>query len=158
MSHVQAGAVEVVPLGGLGEFGMNTMAVFSEGTSLLIDAGVMFPGPGSFGVDLIVPDLTHLRSTGQRLSALVLTHGHEDHIGGVRYVWDLLDGPVYGTALTLGLLEPKLDEHGIDSEGRLTVVTPGDTVRVDSCESSSCPSPTACPAAPPWLFMVRRAP
>ena len=139
MSHVQVGAVEVVPLGGLGEFGMNTMAVFSEGTSLLIDAGVMFPGPGSFGVDLIVPDLSHLRSSGQRLSALVLTHGHEDHIGGVPYVWDLLDGPVYGTALTLGLLEPKLDEHGIDSEDRLTVVDPGDTVSVDHMQVEFLP-------------------
>ncbi len=139
MRNVQAGTVEVVPLGGLGEFGMNTMAVSSEGTSLFVDAGVMFPGPDSFGVDLIVPDLSHLRSSGQRLSALVLTHGHEDHIGGVPYVWDLLDGPVYGTALTLGLLEPKLDEHGIDSEDRLTVVEPGDTVAVDPMQVEFLP-------------------
>ena len=138
-SGVQPGAVEVVPLGGLGEFGMNTMAVFSEDTSLMIDAGVMFPGPGSFGVDLIIPDLSQLRSSGRRLSALVLTHGHEDHIGGVPYVWDLLDGPVYGTALTLGLLEPKLDEHGIEVGDRLTVVAPGDSVTVGPMELEFLP-------------------
>ena len=127
-------ALEVVPLGGLGEFGMNTMAVSSDDTTMLVDAGVMFPGPGHFGVDLIVPDLTHLRTSRRRVAGLVLTHGHEDHIGGVPYAWDLLDGPVYGTALTLGLLRPKLEEHGIDPVDRLRPVAPGDTVSVGPLE------------------------
>ena len=109
---------------------MNTMAVSSDDTTILVDAGVMFPGPGQFGVDLIIPDLNYLRTSEQRLAGLVLTHGHEDHIGGVPYAWDLLDGPVYGTDLTLGLLRPKLEEHGIDPLGRLQPVAPGDTVRV----------------------------
>ena len=122
--------LEVVPLGGLGEFGMNTMAISSADTSILIDAGVMFPGPGSYGVDLIIPDLTYLRTSGRRLSAVVLTHGHEDHIGGVPYVWDLLDGPVYGTSLTLGLLEHKLKEHAVEVAGRLLPIEPGQTVSV----------------------------
>jgi ribonuclease J len=121
-------SLEVIPLGGLGEFGMNTMAVSSNGTTILIDAGVMFPGMNHFGVDLVVPDLDHLRSSGRRLSALFLTHGHEDHIGGVPYAWDLLDGPVYGTNLTLGLLKPKLDEHGIDSCNKLVPIEPGQSV------------------------------
>jgi len=125
-------ALEVVPLGGLGEFGMNTMAISSHDTTLLIDAGVMFPGPSEFGVDLIIPDLTHFRASERQLSGLILTHGHEDHIGGVPYLWDLLAGPVYGTDLTLGLLRPKLEEHGIDASGRLQSVAPGDTVRVGS--------------------------
>jgi ribonuclease J len=126
--------LEVVPLGGLGEFGMNTMLVGCGETSILVDAGVMFPGPDSFGVDLVIPDLSHLRQTGRRLSALVLTHGHEDHIGGVPYVWNMLDGPVYGTPLTLALLEPKLEEHDIQSEGRLTPVSAGETVGVGPLE------------------------
>ena len=126
--------LEVVPLGGLGEFGMNTMLVGCDETSILVDAGVMFPGPDSFGVDLVIPDLSHLRQTGRRLSALVLTHGHEDHIGGVPYVWNMLDGPVYGTPLTLALLEPKLEEHDIQSEGRLTPVSAGETVGVGPLE------------------------
>ncbi len=109
---------------------MNTMAISSADTSILIDAGVMFPGPGSFGVDLIIPDLTYLRTSGRRLSAVVLTHGHEDHIGGVPYVWDLLDGPVYGTSLTLGFLEHKLKEHAVEAAGRLLPIEPGQTVSV----------------------------
>ncbi len=126
--------LEVVPLGGLGEFGMNTMLVGCGQTSILVDAGVMFPGPDSFGVDLIIPDLSHLRTTERRLSALVLTHGHEDHIGGVPYVWDMLDGQVYGSPLTLALLEPKLEEHKIEPEGRLTPVAAGETVNVGSLD------------------------
>ena len=127
-------SLEVIPLGGLGEFGMNTMAVSSNGTTVLIDAGVMFPGLNHFGIDLVVPDLSHLRSSEQRLSALFLTHGHEDHIGGVPYVWDLLDGPVYGTKLTLGLLKPKLDEHGIDAQNRLLPVEPSHSVTIGPLE------------------------
>lgn len=107
---------------------MNMMAVTSGATTLVIDAGAMFPGPELLGVDLVVPDLAFLQD--RRVSALVLTHGHEDHIGGVPYVWPLLDGPVYGTPLTLALVEPKLEEHGIDPGDRLVAVNPGDRVTV----------------------------
>ena len=106
------------------------MSVSSGDTTILLDAGVMFPGPSSFGVDMMIPDLSHLRASERRLACVVLTHGHEDHIGGIPYVWDLLDGPVYGTALTLGLLEPKLEEHGIAPGNRLVPVTAGRTVTV----------------------------
>ena len=126
--------LEVALLGGVGEFGMNMMAMTSQETTVLVDAGVMFPGPDHFGVDLIIPDLTFLRQSARRVSALVLTHGHEDHIGAVPYVWDLLDGPVYATPLTLALLQPKLDEHDIDSTDRLIPVTPRQRVTVGSLE------------------------
>ena len=126
--------VEVVPLGGVGEFGMNMMAVAAAGTTVLLDAGAMFPGPDCFGVDRIVPDLTFLRQSSRRLSALVLTHGHEDHIGAVPWVWSLLDGPVYGTPLTLALLEPKLEAHAIDAADRLVPVRPRERVTVGSLE------------------------
>jgi ribonuclease J len=126
------GSVEVVALGGLGEFGMNMMAVSCGETTIVIDAGAMFPGPELPGVDLVVPDLTYLQE--RRVSALVLTHGHEDHIGGVPYVWPLIDGPVYGTPLTLGLVEPKLDEHEIDPGDRLRPMEPPDRVRVGPLE------------------------
>src|SRR5687768_158707 len=127
---VTPATLEVVPLGGLGEFGMNMMAVSWEDTTVLIDAGVMFPDPDQLGVDLIIPDLTYLESRREQIKALVLTHGHEDHIGAVPYVMPLFDGPVYGTALTLALVEPKLEEHGIEPRGRLTRVRPRETVRV----------------------------
>ncbi len=120
------GALEVVALGGVGEFGMNTLAISHGGSTLVIDAGAMFPGPELLGVDLVVPDLTYLQ--GRRVDALVLTHGHEDHIGGVPYIWPLVDGPVYGTRLTLALVESKLAEHAIDPGDRLRVIAPGDRV------------------------------
>jgi ribonuclease J len=127
---VSPATLEVVPLGGLGEFGMNMMAVSWEDTTILIDAGVMFPDPDQLGVDLIIPDMTYVEARGAKVKALVLTHGHEDHIGGVPHVLPLFDGPVYGTPFTLALVEPKLEEHGIDARARLKPVQPGDTVTV----------------------------
>src|SRR3989442_9689549 len=116
--------LEVVALGGLGEFGMNMLALTWGDTTVVVDAGVMFPDPELLGVDLIIPDLTYLQQKG-RVAALVLTHGHEDHIGGVPYVLPYVDGPVLGTPLTLALVEPKLAEHGIDVPGaRLTPLRP----------------------------------
>jgi len=119
--------LEIVALGGLGEFGMNMLAVSWEDTTIVVDAGVMFPDPELLGVDRIVPDLTYLQT--KRAAALVLTHGHEDHIGGVPHVLPLVDGPVYGTALTLALVEPKLEEHGIDDR-ELVTVRPGERVAI----------------------------
>ena len=122
--------VEVVPLGGLAEFGMNMLAMSWEATTLLIDAGVMFPEPELLGVDRVIPDLTYLERRPARVSALVLTHGHEDHIGAVPHVLPLVRGPIYGTPLTLALLEAKLDEHGIDVRNRLVPVKAHDRVTV----------------------------
>jgi ribonuclease J len=109
---------------------MNMMAVSWEDTTILIDAGVMFPDPDQLGVDLIIPDLTYVEARGSKVKALVLTHGHEDHIGGVPHVLPLFDGPVYGTPFTLALVEPKLEEHGIDARDRLKPVQPRDTVTI----------------------------
>src|SRR6201988_457768 len=95
--------LEVVALGGLGEFGMNMLALTCGDTTVVVDAGVMFPDPELLGVDLIIPDLSYLQQKG-RVSALVLTHGHEDHIGAVPYVLPHIDGPILGTPLTLPLV------------------------------------------------------
>ncbi|HEY5618715.1 MAG TPA: ribonuclease J [Vicinamibacterales bacterium] len=128
--EVSSSALEIVPLGGLGEFGMNMMAVSWEDTTILIDAGVMFPDPDQLGVDLIIPDFTYLESRRSQVRALILTHGHEDHIGAVPHVLPLFDGPVYGTAMTLALIEPKLDEHSIEPGDRLKTVKPRDVVTI----------------------------
>ncbi len=130
MPVVSPSTLEVVALGGLGEFGMNMMAVSWEDTTILIDAGVMFPEPDQLGVDLIIPDMTFVESRRANVKALVLTHGHEDHIGAVPHVFDLFDGPVYGTAMTLAFVEPKLEEHGIDPGDRLQIVKPRQRVTV----------------------------
>jgi ribonuclease J len=127
---VTPATLEVVALGGLGEFGMNMMAVSWEDTTILIDAGVMFPDPDQLGVDLIVPDLAYVEARRANVKALVLTHGHEDHIGAVPHVAPLFDGPIYGTPFTLALVEPKLVEHGIDARDRLKTVSPRQTITV----------------------------
>jgi ribonuclease J len=121
--------LEVVPLGGLGEFGMNMLALTWGETTIVVDAGVMFPDPDLLGVDRIIPDLTYLQQKGGA-AALVLTHGHEDHIGGVPHVLPFVDGPVYGTPLTLALVQPKLEEHGLTDASRLRTVRPRDRVTV----------------------------
>jgi len=127
---VSPATLEVVPLGGLGEFGMNMMAVSWEDTTILIDAGVMFPEPDQLGVDLIIPDMTFVEARRNDVKALILTHGHEDHIGAVPHVMPLFDGPVYGTAMTLAFIQPKLDEHQIDAGDRLKTISPREKVTV----------------------------
>ncbi len=126
-------SLEVVPLGGLGQFGMNMMALSVGDATIVIDAGVMFPEPDQLGVDLIVPDLSYLNEPGRRVLGLVLTHGHEDHIGAIPYVLPHVDCPIYGTALTLALVEAKLARHGIDASDRLVRVEPGDTIELGPC-------------------------
>src|SRR5712691_1464775 len=114
--------LEIVALGGLGEFGMNMLVLSWGETTIVVDAGVMFPDSDLLGVDRIIPDLTYVQQ--KRPAALVLTHGHEDHIGGVPHVLPYVNGPVYGTALTLALVQPKLQEHGIDGAHELITVRP----------------------------------
>ena len=133
--------LEIIPLGGLGEFGMNMMVIACGDTAVLVDAGVMFPEPELLGVDLVIPDLRQLEH--YPIKALVLTHGHEDHIGAVPHVLKHFEGPVFGTALTLALVESKLEsraeavEQGAGAAAfaeaarkRLTVVKPRDRVSV----------------------------
>ncbi len=109
---------------------MNMMLVACGETAILVDAGVMFPEPELLGVDLIIPDLRQLEK--YRISALVLTHGHEDHIGAVAHVLPYVQGPVFGTAFTLALVEGKIEELGDDAKKKLRVVRPRERVTVGS--------------------------
>lgn len=119
--------VQIIPLGGLGEIGKN-MTVFRYGDDMiLIDAGLMFPEDDMLGIDLVIPDITYLVENKDKIKGIFLTHGHEDHIGALPYVMKQIDCHVYGTALTLGILQGRLKENGVGNEN-LHVVKPGDKI------------------------------
>ncbi len=119
--------IQIIPLGGLGEIGKN-MTVFRFGDDMiLIDAGLMFPEDDMLGIDLVIPDITYLLENQDKLKGIFLTHGHEDHIGALPYVMKQIDVPVYGTALTLGILQGRLKENGVGFEN-LHVIKPGDKI------------------------------
>ncbi|HWV39046.1 MAG TPA: ribonuclease J [Vulgatibacter sp.] len=119
--------LRIVPLGGLGEVGLNAMVFESEDEAFLVDCGIMFPQE-SLGVDVVLPDFTYLRELGDKLKGVVLTHGHEDHIGALPFLLRELSLPVWGSRFTLGLLEPKLAEHGV--RAALSELSAGDSVEV----------------------------
>ena len=122
--------LQVIPLGGLGEFGMNILALRCDNDILVIDAGMMFPGAELLGVDIVVPDITYLTDNAQYVRAVVLTHGHEDHIGAVPFLLSQLDVPVYGTDFTLCLVERRLEEHELPHTPRLHRVKPKETIQI----------------------------
>jgi ribonuclease J len=116
--------LQVIPLGGLGEFGMNMTALRYGDDMIVIDCGMMFPEEELLGVDLVMPDLTFLKENQEQVKALILTHGHEDHIGAVPYFLSEIDVPVYGTAFTLALVERRLEEYALEEEPELIPVNP----------------------------------
>jgi ribonuclease J len=122
--------LHIVPLGGLGEFGMNSMALRYGDDIIVIDAGMMFPDSELLGVDIVTPDFSYLEQHAGIVRALILTHGHEDHIGGVPFLLAQLNLPVYGTEFTLGLVERRLEEHELLHKANLNVVKPGDRLKL----------------------------
>jgi ribonuclease J len=120
-----AQSLTAIPLGGLGEFGMNMMALRFGDDILVIDAGMMFPESELLGVDLVIPDITYLKQNRAHVRAIVLTHGHEDHIGALPYILRELNVPVYGTRFTLALVKKRLDEAGLLQSTTLREVIPG---------------------------------
>jgi len=124
------GKLQVVPLGGLGEFGMNCMAIRWADDIIVIDAGLMFPEPELLGVDIVVPDITYLMENREHVRAIVLTHGHEDHIGALPWILSELNVPVYGTEFTLAYVEGKLEEHGLLDDVELNEIQPGERFKI----------------------------
>ncbi len=120
--------LQVIPLGGLGEFGMNSMALRYGDDIIVIDAGMMFPDAELMGVDIVTPDFAYLEQNAAHVRGLILTHGHEDHIGGVPFLLAQISVPVYGTAFTLALVERRLEEHEMLDEADLKIVKPGDVL------------------------------
>src|SRR5215471_16290274 len=125
-----AGKLHIVPLGGLGEFGMNCMAMRWGDDIIVIDAGLMFPEAELLGVDIVVPDISYLAENRSKVRAIVLTHGHEDHIGALPWILAELNVPVWGTEFTLAYVEDKLDEHGLLDDADLREIKPGERFRI----------------------------
>ncbi|MCY6958680.1 ribonuclease J [Clostridium brassicae] len=125
-------SVRVIPLGGLGEIGKNITAFEYKDEIIVIDCGIAFPDENMHGVDLVIPDITYLLNNADKVKGIFLTHGHEDHIGALPYILKQLNVPVYGTRLTLGLVENKLSEENILSQCKLEVVEAGGIVELDN--------------------------
>ena len=124
------GKLQVIPLGGLGEFGMNCMAFRWGDDILVVDAGLMFPEAELLGVDIVVPDISYLLENRQRIRGIILTHGHEDHIGALPWMLSELKVPVWGTEFTLAYVEDKLDEHGLLDDADLHELRANERVKL----------------------------
>jgi ribonuclease J len=126
-------SLQIIPLGGLGEVGKNMTAFRYQDTIIVIDAGLMFPEEELLGIDIVIPDITYLLENREKVKAILLTHGHEDHVGALPYVLKEINVPVYGSRLTLGIVERKLDEHNL-SGTMLNVVKPRDSLSIGPFE------------------------
>lgn len=122
------GKLRIVPLGGVGEIGKNLL-VFEYGDDIiLVDCGVMFPDQEMLGIDLVIPDVTYLEARKDKVRGIIITHGHEDHTGGLPYIWPLLRVPIYASRLTRGLIAVKMKEHRLLDESYLHTIAPGETI------------------------------
>ena len=119
-----------IPLGGLGEFGMNMLALRFGDDIIVIDAGLMFPEQELLGVDIVIPDTTYLKQHKRMVKAIVLTHAHEDHIGAIPYILPDLNVPIYGTQFALAIVRKKLEEHGLLESAKLKEIAAGDTTTI----------------------------
>ena len=124
--------IRIIPLGGMNEIGKNITAIEYKDEIIVIDCGLAFPSEEMFGIDLVIPDVTYLVKNKDKVKGIFLTHGHEDHIGALPYVLKELNVPVYGTRLTIGIIETKLKEHGLLNVVELIKVSPKDIIKLDS--------------------------
>ncbi len=129
-NNVQPARVKIIPLGGLEQIGMNITAIEYENDMIIIDCGLAFPSDDMLGIDLCIPDITYLKQNQEKIKGFVITHGHEDHIGALPYVLQEINVPVYGTKLTIALIENKLKEHNLLKNTKRKVVKHGQTINL----------------------------
>jgi ribonuclease J len=122
--------LKIIPLGGLGEIGLNMMVFEYKDTIILIDTGLMFPEDYMLGIDIVIPDIVYLKQTKATVSGIILTHAHEDHIGALPYLLREINAPVFGTAFTLGIVKHKLEEHGLIDTATLHEIGPKDKLNI----------------------------
>ena len=129
-----ASKLKIISLGGLNEIGKN-LTVYEYGNDILVvDCGLGFPDDEMYGVDIVIPDTTYLQKNKKRIRAIVLTHGHEDHIGAIPYVMRDLDAPIYATRLTAGLVQIKLEEHHMTNKVKLITMEAGQSLKAGCME------------------------
>ena len=128
---MKKGKLKIIPLGGMQEIGKNMTAFEYENEIIVVDCGLAFPEDDMLGVDIVIPDITYLEKNKNKVKALVITHGHEDHIGAIPYFLKKINVPIYGTRFTLGLIETKLEEHRLLKQTKLVCVEPSDIVSFD---------------------------
>ena len=122
--------LKILPLGGLGEVGRNMMVYEYDDQIMVVDAGMMFPENDMLGIDYIIPDLTYLVKNQQKVKGIVITHGHEDHIGAIHHLLEVANAPVYATPLTRGLLEVKLARNGMAQKANLNTIHAGEDIQI----------------------------
>lgn len=130
MPKKEKGKIRIIPLGGLNEIGKNLTVVEYADDIIIIDCGLGFPDEDMLGIDLVIPDISYLEANKEKIRGIVLTHGHEDHIGAIPYVLRQINPPIYGTKLTLGIIRNKLEEYTLPCEPNLITVSAGDTVKL----------------------------
>jgi len=120
--------LKIIPLGGLSEIGKNMMVMEYQNDIILIDAGLMFPDEEMLGVDLVLPDTSYLREKREKIRGIIITHGHEDHIGALPYLLSEVNVPIYSTKLTQGLISVKLKQRRARAKAKLNVIAPGSEI------------------------------
>jgi ribonuclease J len=146
-TRAKASPVRVVFLGGLGEIGRNCACIEVDGRIIVLDCGIMFPDPDMPGVDLVLPEFTYLRERADRVDGIVLTHGHEDHTGGLAYLLRDLQAPIYGSELTVGLARHRIEEAGLGHRTDFISVSDGERVRIGACDVEFIPVTHSVPNA-----------
>ena len=122
--------LKIIPLGGLHEIGKNITIFAYEDEMIVVDCGLSFPDDNMLGVDIVIPDIAYIVRNQEKLKGMVITHGHEDHIGGIPYFLKQVNTPIYGTKLTLGLIKNKLEEHNLENSTKMQEVSPGQTIKL----------------------------
>ena len=130
MKKEYVGSVKIIPLGGLDKIGMNITAIQYEDSIIVVDCGLAFPEEEMLGIDLVIPDVTYLKENADKVKGFVITHGHEDHIGSIPYVLKEVNAPIYATKLTMGLIDSKLKEHGMQRQVKRKVVRYGQSINL----------------------------
>ena len=157
--------IHIYPLGGLGEVGKNMTVYECNGDMIIVDCGLVFPDSEMYGVDMVIPDFTFVVQNKEKIKGLLITHGHEDHIGSIPYLLQKFDLPIYGTRLTCGLIRNKLEEFGLAGKTKFVEITPKQKIKLGRRlnnhviqQIGAMPSMSTTPSPIPWPLPLTALP